>query len=130
MALQFLLDEHISPDVAAALERLRTGVHAVAMRDWRDGAYLGMEDDLLIAAAYEDRLTLVTYDRRTIVPLLSRLAAAATPHGGVVFVDERSIAPNDIGGLSRALAALWDHLHSADWTVRVIYLVLPEPLNA
>jgi hypothetical protein len=37
---------------------------------------LGLEDDFLLAVAAEDGYTLVTYDLRTIVPLLVRLAAA------------------------------------------------------
>ena len=45
-------------------------------------------------------------------------------HGGVVFVDERSIAPNDIGGLVRALIRLRDAESDVDWRDRIVYLKL------
>lgn len=122
MPLHFLLDEHLSPDLVEAVERRRPGVRITAIGNWRNGAYLGADDDTLIAAAHHDQLTLVTYDRRTIVPLLSRLAAAQASHGGVVLVDDRTVAANDIGGLARALTALWEAFHAADWTDRIVYL--------
>jgi hypothetical protein len=120
--LHFLLDEHLSPDVAEAVERGRPGVRITAIRNWRNGAYLGADDEGLIAAAHRDQLTLVTYDRRTIVPLMSRLASARASHGGVVLVDDRTIAADDIGRLARALTAVWDVFHADDWTDRVVYL--------
>ena len=43
-------------------------------------------------------LTLVTYDRRTIPPLLKTWADESRTHGRV-FVDEKAISPADIGGL-------------------------------
>ena len=59
---------------------------------------------LLEAAAH--RLTLVTYDRRTIPPLLKTWAGAGRQHGGVIFVDEKTISPADIGALVLALSNL------------------------
>jgi hypothetical protein len=50
--------------------------------------------------AAEQDLTLVTYDRRTIPPWLKAWAEEGRRHGGVVFVDEKTIPPADIGGLS------------------------------
>ena len=43
-------------------------------------------------------------------------------HKGVIFVDDRTIAPNDFGGIVRALDQLWEKENDADWTNRVIYL--------
>jgi len=67
-------------------------------------------------------LTLVTYDRRTIPPLLKDWAEAGRSHGGVIFVDEKSISPADIGGLVRALLALFRQTAKWDWTNRICYL--------
>lgn len=97
-----------------------------AIRDWEEGSYLTFPDDAILAVALQHHMTLVTYDRRTITPLLAQMAESSTRHGGVVLVDERTIAPNDLGGLTRALVQLWDALRGADWTNRVVYLVRPR----
>lgn len=122
MALHLLLDEHVSPDVVRALQRAQPKIRATALRDWGSGMYLGVPDDALLAAAFQESLALVTNDRRTIVPLLAQLAESDISHAGVILVDERTIAQNDIGGLDRALVSVWNSLHRADWTNRVIYL--------
>jgi hypothetical protein len=43
-------------------------------------------------------------------------------HGGVVFVDEKTIAPQDFGGLVKSLGLLWKHERLADWINRVTFL--------
>jgi hypothetical protein len=43
-------------------------------------------------------------------------------NAGVVFVDERSIRPNDAGGLDRNLVELWDPRGYEDWTNIVHFL--------
>ncbi|MEJ7758442.1 MAG: DUF5615 family PIN-like protein [Gemmatimonadaceae bacterium] len=123
MALHFLLDEHISPDVADALRLARPRLRVTTVRDWGVGMHLGIADDAMLAVAHAHKQTLVTYDQRTIVPLIKRLAEATIPHAGVIFVDERTFAPSDLGGLARALGVLWDELGRSDWTNRVAYLI-------
>jgi hypothetical protein len=49
-------------------------------------------------------------------------AEAGTSHGGVIFVDQRTLAPNDSGGLIRALVRVWEELGALDWTDRVLFL--------
>ena len=84
-----------------------------------------MDDRVLLRVAAEQELSLVTYDLRTIPPLLFfEWGQAGISHGGVVFVDERSMAPNDIGGLVRALIGLWDSESDFDWRDRLVYLRL------
>jgi hypothetical protein len=43
-------------------------------------------------------------------------------HGGVIFVDEKTISPADIGGLVRALIALAGEAEDMDWTDQVYFL--------
>ena len=74
------------------------------------------------AGAAEQGLTLVTYDRRTIPPLLKIWAEEGRRHGGVVFVDEKTISPADIGGLVRALLQLFKETGKWDWIDRVYFL--------
>lgn len=70
--LMLLLDEDVSPDVAAGLRRRVPGLVVRSMSDWQDGDFLGQEDAVCLQEASAQGLTLVTYDRRTIPPLLKR----------------------------------------------------------
>ena len=127
MSLRLLTDEQISPVVAERLVRARPGVHAVSANEWRGGALLGKADDRLLAAAAEDGLTLVTYDQKAIAPLLSRLAHDGRHTAGIVFVDSRTVAPDDIGLLVRSLVQLLDACAAWDWQDRVCYLQAAAP---
>ncbi len=66
--------------------------------------------------------SLVTYDLRTIPLLLKEWGESSRDHGGVVFVDQRTIASNDYGTLLRALTELSRRLGEVYWRNRVIYL--------
>ena len=68
------------------------------------------------------KLTLVTYDRRTIPRLLKTWAEEGRNHGGVIFVDEKTVSSANIGGLVRALAQLHKEAGRWDWTDRVLFL--------
>jgi hypothetical protein len=92
------------------------------MAEWEDGRFLGREDHVCLREAAAQRLTLVTYDRRTIPPLLKTWAEEERIHGGVVFIDEKTISPSDIGGLVRALTSLARETKNWDWTNRVYFL--------
>ena len=120
--LRLLLDEHISPDVAVGLRRRHRVIVVHWMAEWESGAYLGQDDSACLLQAAAERLTLVTYDRRTIPPLLKSWAEAGLQHGGIIFVDEKSIAPSDIGGLVRALSFLYRQAGKWNWMDRVCFL--------
>jgi hypothetical protein len=92
------------------------------MAEWEDGNFLGQEDSACLLEAAAERLTLVTYDRRTIPPLLKTWAEEGRKHGGVIFVDEKIISPADIGGLVWALLNLFKETRRWDWTDRVYFL--------
>ncbi|MBS1852398.1 MAG: hypothetical protein JST79_15945 [Acidobacteria bacterium] len=120
--LKLLLDEHISPEVAKGVQRRIRSLAILTMHQWEEGNFLGKEDPLCLAAAARQSLTLVTYDRRTIPPLLKLWTEEGRSHGGVIFVDEKTIAPSDIGGLVRALTLLIAETGKADWTDQVYFL--------
>lgn len=120
--LKLLLDEHVSPDVAAGLRRRVPGLVVRSMSDWQDGDFLGQEDAVCLQEASAQGLTLVTYDRRTIPPLLKRWAEEGQLHAGVIFVDEKTISPADIGGLVKALTLLVKQTRGWDWTNRILFL--------
>ena len=120
--LKLLLDEHISPDVADGLRRRNRSLMTYCMAEWEGGDFLGQEDSACMLEAAKQRLTLVTYDRRTIPPLLKIWVEEGREHGGVIFVDEKTISPADIGGLVRALTQLFKETGKWDWTGRVYFL--------
>ena len=119
--MKLLLDEHISPSVATGLRRLRPSISVCGLVQWEGGGFFGQDDAACLRRAAALHWTLVTYDRRTIPPLLKTGRGRPAPWG-VIFVDEKTISPSDIGGQVRALAALTREAGSWEWTDRVIVL--------
>jgi hypothetical protein len=120
--LNLLLDEHISPEVANGVQRRNRSLVIHPIVQWESGNFLGKDDSVCLLEAAEQRLTLVTYDRRTIPPLLKLWAEEERSHGGVIFVDEKTISPADIGELVRALISLAGEAGEVDWTNQVYFL--------
>jgi hypothetical protein len=83
---------------------------------------LGLADNLLLLEAAAQKQTLVTYDRRAIPPLIKTWPEAGQDHGGVIFVDEKTIPPSDFGGLIHALQKLYHDAAKQDWTNQVCFL--------
>jgi hypothetical protein len=128
--LTLLLDEHISPAVAGGLIRHHLSLTVYSMAGWEGARFLGQDDSACLENAAEQRLTLVTYDRRTIPPLLKTWAEEGRDHGSVIFIDEKTISPADIGGQVRALSNLVRAGTKWNWTNRVCFLQRqPQPLH-
>src|SRR5262245_29869203 len=104
--LKLLLDEHVSSSVAVGLRRRQRLLTVHCMVDWEYAQFLGQDDSACLEHAATLGFTLVAYDRRTIPPLLKAWTEEQRDHGGVIFIDEKTISPADIGGQVRALAHL------------------------
>jgi hypothetical protein len=122
--LRLLLDENISYVVADGLAARRPDISIASLYRWREGAFMNRPDPVVLLAATEAGLTLVTFDQQTILPLVSEWGADGPEHAGVVFIDQRTVASHDFGGLIRALERLWDRERDADWTNRIDFLRL------
>jgi hypothetical protein len=120
--LRLLLDEHLSPAIAEGLHHTNKAIVVFCLAEWEGGRFMGLADDHLLDAATTQGLTLVTYDRKTIPPLLKTWAEAGRDHGGVIFVDEKTIPASDFGGLIRALQRLFQDAALWDWTNRICFL--------
>jgi hypothetical protein len=125
MSLSLLLDEHLSPTVAVQVQAKRPEVPIQSIYHWRGGIFASEDDNSLLAAAAREGLTLVTYDQKTIPTLLEEIALLGRSHGGVIFVDDKTIASSHIGSLVLALVALWEQCHVWDWVDRVMFLQRP-----
>jgi hypothetical protein len=120
--LRLLLDEHISPTVAREVTIKCAGLDILPLRAWHDGQLLGAPDAEWLPLAFREGWTLVTYDRASITPLLRTRTQASQDHGGIIFIDDRTIAQRDLGGIVRALCALWRASGKDDWKNRVEFL--------
>ena len=101
MRPRFLLDEHISPEVAR--QAAREGVDARAVAASSLG---GRDDRTIFRKSVDDGRVLVTYNIDDMSALLRDFLKERAPIAGLVFVDVRTIPPSDIRGLARALVKL------------------------
>lgn len=121
--LKLLLDEHVSPSVAGGLKRKRPRLVVRWMSEWEGGRHLGSDDPVWLQAAAAQGLTVVTFDRRTIPPVLKAWAEQGRSHGGVIFVDHKTLPSSNIGGLVKALGEIAASGGEANWKDRVHYLM-------
>ncbi len=119
--LSYLLDENISPVVFEQIVRRSPYIRVESVHRWQ-GVWMGQADEHLLRAAQLAGLTLVTYDLKTIPPLLSEMAAEGEAHAGVIFVDDASLQNSDFGGLIRALLAHWQQWSEEAWENRIAFL--------
>ena len=120
--LKLLTDEHLSPAVAPAVKKLCRDLHVSSLHDWMGGHFLGASDETVLSEAASQGLTLVTFDVRTIPPLLQKWAEQSIDHGGVIFVGRGSYLQNDIGGIAQGLAEVYRRNGKLDWTNRYVFL--------
>lgn len=118
--LRFLTDSHVSPATARAVRRLAAG-EIIPLREWHGGIYLHEADPKLLAIAWQERLTIVTYDVNTFPLHVKARLEAGFDHAGVVYVSRRH-RQDQVGAIARALAALWREHCREDWTNRIEFL--------
>ena len=123
--LSLLLDENISDEIARQVVAKRPNIPIFSAHDWEEGRLRGVSDEVVLRAAAEAGLTLVSYDVNTIPLLLMRLTNEAFVHGGIVFVHNATIRSNDYGSLIRALIQLYDAEKEAEWKDRLYFLPPP-----
>lgn len=118
--LRIVTDSHVPPAVAKAARRLAS-LKITPLREWHGGVYLHESDSRLLALAWEERVTLLTYDLNTFPLFVKERLEAGLSHAGVIYVSRR-FPQNDVGGLARAIARLWRGEKNLDWTNRIRFL--------
>lgn len=101
MSVRYLLDEHISPRVVDILAH--SGIDAVAAAR---SPHAGYDDRALLSSAVADGRLLVTYNIDDFAPIFGDFIKEGRAMAGIVFIDTRTIPPDDIRGLARALRGL------------------------
>ena len=114
--MKLLLDEHLSPKLVEIVRALAPDLDIESIVDWKDGQFTNRPDEQILRAAVGEGRTLVTFDLRTIPPILAEFAVSGEDHGGVVFVSAKSFASNDFKGLGHALTFLDGVMNSLDCT--------------
>ena len=120
--LKIVTDEQIDPDIAAAAKKRCREISVTSLFDWLDGHFVSASDEEVLREAARQGLTLLFYDLKTIPPLLRAWGERGVDHGGVIFVDSKSFAQNDISGISKALVELWEVQGKLDWKNRCFFL--------
>ncbi|HEV2472363.1 MAG TPA: DUF5615 family PIN-like protein [Chthonomonadales bacterium] len=118
----FLLDENISLVVAEQIRLQETNARIHSIHTWKAGHYLGVGDEDTLQAAFQEKIVLVTFDQSSLRPLLKAWGEEGSAHGGVLFIDERTIANNDYGGHVKAILAAWRQLKDSEFTDGVLFL--------
>ena len=69
-----------------------------SMVEWEHGSSFGQEETVCLQEAFVHGLTLVTYDRRIIPPLLKTWAEEAHSHAGVISWMKKRSLPQTLAG--------------------------------
>jgi hypothetical protein len=118
--LRLVTDSHVPPAIAKSARRVAS-LDITALRDWHGGLYLNESDARLLSLAWEDKVTLVTYDVNSFPLTVKERLEAGLSHAGMIYVSAR-FRPNDIGGIARGLVQLWRAEKAADWINRIRFL--------
>ncbi len=107
--IRFHLDEHVSHAVAEGLHRLGIDVTTTT-----DASLLGAEDTQQIAFGLSQRRVIFTEDDDFLI-----LAAAGTPHAGLVYCHQNT---RSIGQIVRALELVWEVYEPDEMKNRVEFI--------
>ena len=120
--LSLLLDEQMSPQVAAQVQARNSEIPIQSVQTWQGENLRGQPDEQLLREAASAGFTLVTYDISTIMPVLIEWGTSGEDHGGVLFIDHLSISQGNLGGQVAALVQQWEAALDWDWTNVVQFL--------
>jgi hypothetical protein len=118
--LRLVTDSHVPPAVAKTARKL-AAVNIAALRDWHEGIYLNESDARLLALAWDERATFVTYDVNTFPLTVKDRLEAGLSHAGMIYVSPR-YRQNNVGAIARGLVKLWQGEKNEDWVNRIRFL--------
>lgn len=93
-----------------------------ALHAWEGGKYLHLSDEIILAEAHRQGLTLVTRDIESMGPIVRTWYLEGRGHSGVIFVDDRTIPEGNVGALVTALIGFWRVTREYNWENVCAYL--------
>ncbi len=99
-----------------------TGIDVVTVATWLGSDTRTAADVAILTAAAEENRVLVSYDKKTLMPLAGGWAELGRHHAGMIFIDACTYRQNDIGGIVRALRTLVTERGDEDWQDQITFL--------
>ena len=122
MEFRLLADENTSHRLISACQTLAPHFPMIHIASWRDGSWLGLDDEALLICCAEANLVLVGFDRATLAWHAGQLLRAGQDHAGVILF-RGLVRGGDYGCQSRLLTTFWQSEGGNwDWQNRIVYL--------
>jgi hypothetical protein len=122
MVLRLLTDENTSHRLVSACRRLVPDFPIAHIANWRDGMWLGLDDQALLICCADAGLVLVAFDRATLAWQAGQLIRGGRDHAGVILY-RGTVRSSDYGHQSRLLTGFWTKEGGEwDWQNRMVYL--------
>lgn len=122
MTYRLLADENTSHRLVASCRRIDKNFPLVHIAHWRDGSWLGADDEALLLSCATEPLILVAFDRKTLAVCAGRLSRAGFNHAGIILF-RGFVRLDDFGYQARVLTEFWFSGGSrADWQNRIVYV--------
>ena len=122
MSPRLLADENSSHRLVAACRRRTPDFPLIHLAAWREGLWLGLDDEALLMASAQAGLVLVAFDRATLPWHAGRVVRSGHDFGGLILF-RRSVRSTDYGRQARLLTDFWqDTGRTWDWPNRMVYL--------
>lgn len=117
MRIKFLLDEHLSPDVVAAVKRQQPDVDILRV-GMASAPPLGTKDPEILVFCEADRRVLVTDNRESMPGHIRDHFTAGRHHWGI-FEIRRSLS---IGQMAEQLLTFWGASDAEEWVDKTEFL--------
>ena len=117
MSLQYLLDEHMSPRLKAALLRLDPSIAVTSIGD-PDMPALGTKDPDILHFVEQQQQILVAQDYRTLPGHAADHLATGGQHWGIFLVR----AGSGIGETAQILYEIWACTEAEEWINRIEWI--------
>ncbi len=121
MTWRLLADENTAHGLVAACRRIHPDFPIIHIAEWREGAHRSQKDPALLMALREARMTLVSFDRASLVVHAGKLTREGLGHSGVILY-RRVIPVLAYGKQAQLLIDLWQEAANEDWADRIVYL--------
>ncbi len=119
MKVRFLLDEHLSPRLKAALVRSDTAIDVIRVGD-AGAPPLGTPDPDILLFAWGQQRLLVTENRKSMPLHIIEFTQSGQPFSGVLQIKART----PFSTIVKELYLIWEASEADEWVNRFVWLPL------